>query len=223
MPIKTDSCFVGRAWITPDTPVVAGAHGTWTFTYEVGAYGYDERARLKIASRFASDWGRPQFTDPRGANYTTVRLESRCPTAVASLAWEPRGQVRPWFKCLVASVADGSLYPGDRLYITLGDTSGGGPGSRAQTFREKGCEWRFFVDPFGTELYEALESSPVMDIVGGSLHRLVAVAPTTVRPGERFDALVKAEDVWGNPCERFEGEIAVMAAGAPIDGLPRTL
>ncbi|MEX2148427.1 MAG: DUF3604 domain-containing protein [Candidatus Rokuibacteriota bacterium] len=223
MPIKTDPRFVGRAWMTPDTPVVAGAYGTWTFTYEVGAYGYDERARLKIASRFASDWGRPQFTDARGANYTTVRLQSRCPTAVASLGWEPRGQVRPWFKCLVASVADGSLYPGDRLHITLGDTSGGGPGSRAQTFREKGCEWRFFVDPFGTELYEALAGSPVMDIVGGALHRLVAVAPTTVRPGERFDALVKAEDVWGNPCERFEGEVVVTAAGAPIEGLPRAL
>ncbi len=223
MPIKTDPRFVGRAWITPDTPVVAGAYGTWTFTYEVGAYGYDERARLKIASRFASDWGRPQFTDPRAASYTTVRLESRCPTAVASLAWEPRGQVRPWFKCLVASVADGSLYPGDRLHITLGDTAGGGPGSRAQTFREKGCEWRFFVDPFGTELYEALAGSPVMDIVGGSLHRLVAVAPTTVRRGEPFDALVKGEDVWGNPCERFEGEVVVTAAGTPIEGLPRTL
>ena len=216
MPIKVDARFVGRSWITPDAPVVAGAWGTWTFTYEVGAYGYDERARLKIASRFASDWGRPQFTDPRAPNYTTVRLESRCPTAVASLAFEPRGQVRPWFKCLVASVADGSLHPGDRLVITLGDTSGGSPGSRAQTFREKGCEWRFFVDPFGTELYEVMPDSPVMDVVGGTLHRLVVVAPTTVRPGERFDALVKAEDVWGNPCERFDGEVALSG----LEGVP---
>src|SRR5438128_2282607 len=217
MPIKIDPRFVGRAWITPDTPVAAGAWGTWTFTYEVGVYGYDDRARLKIASRFASDWGRPQFTDPRGANYTTVRLETKCATAVASLAWEPRGQVRPWFKCLVASVADGSLYPGDRIHITLGDASGGGPGSRAQTFREKGCEWRFFVDPFGTELYEPLAGSPIVDVVGGTLHRLVVVAPTTVRPGEPFDALVKAEDVWGNPCERFEGAVAL---GGDVEGLP---
>lgn len=160
MPINTDPKFIGRAWITPDTPVVAGAWGMWTLTYEVGAYGYDERARLKIASRFASDWGKPQFTDPKGAEYTTVRLETRCETAVAGLAFEPRGQVRPWFKCLVASVADGSLYPGDRIHITVGDRSGGGPGSRAQTFRERGCEWRFFVDPFGTELYVHLDASP---------------------------------------------------------------
>jgi len=223
MPINTDPRFIGRAWITPDTPVVAGAWGTWTLTYEVGAYGYDERARLKIASRFASDWGKPQFTDPKGAEYTTVRLETKCETAVASLAFEPRGQVRPWFKCLVASVADGSLYPGDRIHITVGDRSGGGPGSRAQTFRERGCEFRFFVDPFGTELYVHLEASPRIDMVGGAFHRLVALAPTTVRPGASFDALLKAEDVWGNPCERFDGEVRLDAVGGALAGLPASV
>jgi len=223
MPINTDPRFIGRAWITPDTPVVAGASGTWTLTYEVGTYGYDERARLKIASRFASDWGKPQFTDPKGAEYTTVRLETKCETAVASLAFEPRGQVRPWFKCLVASVADGSLYPGDRIHITVGDRSGGGPGSRAQTFRERGCEFRFFVDPFGTELYVHLEASPRIDIVGGAFHRLVALAPTTVRPGASFDALLKAEDVWGNPCERFDGEVRLDAVGGALAGLPASV
>jgi len=223
MPIKSDPGHVGRAWISPAGPVVAGQLGTWTVTYEVGAYGYDERARLKIAWRFASDWGTPQIKDPRGRNYTTIRLETRCPTAVADLAVEPRGQVRPWFKTLVASVADGSLYPGDRIHVTIGDTTGGGDGSRAQTFRERGCEWRIFVDPFGTELYTALEVSPRLDVVGGALHRLVVVAPTTVRPGEPFDALVKAEDLWGNPCERFEGEVAVEAVGAAVPGLPRAV
>ena len=91
MPIKTDPRFIGRAWISPDEPVVAGALGTWTITYEVGAYGYDERARVKIAARFASDWGRPQFTDPRGLNYTTVRLETRLPGPVADLPMRLQG------------------------------------------------------------------------------------------------------------------------------------
>jgi len=149
-----------------------------------------------------------------------VRLESRCPTAVAQIGFEPRGQIRPWFKTLVVSVADGSLYPGDRILITLGDTTGGGPGSRAQTFRERGCEWRFFVDPFGTELYAVLDASPTIDVVGGGFHRLTAVAPTTVRAGEAFDALVKAEDVWGNPCERFEGQVTLAATGGALHGLP---
>ena len=220
MPIKTDPRHVGRASITPAEPVVAGQLGTWTITYEVGAYGYDEFARLKIASRFASDWGTPQFTDPAAANYASVRLESRCPTTIATLSWEPRGHIRPWFKCLVVSIRDGSLYPGDKIHVTIGDRSGGGPGSRAQTFRERGCEFRLFVDPFGTELYSVLEPSPLLDIVGGGMHRLVVIAPTTVRPGEPFEALVKAEDVWGNPCERFAGEVKLAVKDAPVEGLP---
>jgi hypothetical protein len=220
MPIKTDPRHVGRASINPADPVVAGQLGSWTITYEVGAYGYDEFARLKIASRFASDWGPPQFADPVGPNYSTVRLESRCPTTVANLSWEPRGYIRPWFKCLVVSIRDGSLYPGDKIHVTIGDRSAGGPGSRAQTFREKGCEFRLLVDPFGTELYSVLEPSPQVDIVGGEMHRLVVIAPTTVRPGEPFEALVKAEDVWGNPCERFEGAVGLTVTGAPLEGLP---
>ena len=197
---------IGRAWITPAEPVVAGALGTWTISYEVGAYGYDERARLKIASRFASDWGRPQFTDPSGRRilHGAPRVDAARRRSPA-LAFEPRGQVRPWFKCLVVSVADGSLYPGDRVHVTIGDRSGGGPGSRAQTFRERGCEFRLFVDPFGTELYSVLDASPVIDVVGGDLHRLVVVAPTTIAPGEPFDALVKAEDAWGNPVRAVHG------------------
>ena len=39
MPINTDPSHIGRAWISPDGPVVAGELGTWTITYEVGAYG----------------------------------------------------------------------------------------------------------------------------------------------------------------------------------------
>jgi Protein of unknown function (DUF3604) len=220
MPINTEPRYVGRAWITPAGPVVAGEIGSWTITYEVGLYGYDEFARLKFACRFASDWATPQFTDPAAANYATVRLESRSPTTVAHLSWEPRGYIRPWFKCLVVSIRDGSLYPGDRVHVTLGDQRRGGRGSRAQTFRERGCEWRVLVDPFGTELYSPLAGSPTLDIVGGDFHRLVVVAPTTVRPGEPFEALVKAEDVWGNPCERFTADVALDARGAPIAGLP---
>jgi Protein of unknown function (DUF3604) len=220
MPINTEPRYVGRAWITPAGPVVAGETGSWTITYEVGQYGYDEFARLKIACRFASDWGTPQFSNPAAANYATVRLESRSPTTVAHLSWEPRGYIRPWFKCLVVSIRDGSLYPGDKVHVTLGDRSGGGAGSRAQTFRERGCEWRLLVDPFGTELYSPLAGSPTLDIVGGDFHRLVVIAPTTVHTGEPFEALVKAEDLWGNPCERFTGDVALSVRGARIAGLP---
>src|SRR2546423_12785785 len=169
MPIKIDARFVGRAWITPDTPVVAGAWGTWTVTYEVGVYGYDERARLKIAWRFASDWGTPQFGDPKGANYTTVRLETKCETAVAAIAFEPRGQVRPWFKTVAVAVADGSLSPGDRIHVTVGEQTGGGSGSRAQNLRGRGRGWGVFVVSVRPRRHRGGGGPPRSARVGGGL------------------------------------------------------
>jgi hypothetical protein len=41
-----------------------------------------------------------------------------------------------------------------------------------------------------------------------------------VRPGASFDALVKVEDVWGNPCERFDGEVRLDGVGGALAGLP---
>jgi len=64
---------------------------------------------------------------------------------------------------------DGSLYPGDKIHVDRRHERRS-PGSRAQTFRERGCEWRLLVDPFGTELYAVLEPSPRLDIVGGGIH-----------------------------------------------------
>ena len=223
MPINSDPQYIGRAWITPEEDVIAGHTATWTISYEVGAYGYDERARLKIATRFASDWAPPQFSDAKGRNYTTVRLETKSGSASATVAYEPRGWIRPWLKCFVVSIANGSLYPGDKVHVTLGDTTGGGPGSRAQTFREKGAEFLVLADPFGTEIYTPVAASPKLNIVGGGLHHLVAIAPTTVRAGQPFEAIVKVEDVWGNPAERFDGELKIVATGAPIANLPATI
>src|SRR5262245_27642243 len=144
--------------------------------------------------------------------------DDRCASRLGAARLHP-----PLVQVPVVSIRDGSLYPGDRVHVTLGDQSRGGRGSRAQTFREHGCEWRVLVDPFGTELYSPLAASPTLDIVGGDFHRLVMVAPTTVRPGEPFEALVKAEDVWGNPCERFTGDVALDVRGARITGLPAGL
>src|SRR5206468_8583075 len=33
----------------------------------------------------------------------------------------------------------------------------------------------------------------------------------------------KAEDVWGNPCERFEGEVKLGVTGTPLAGFPNEL
>ena len=223
MPINTDPRYVGRAWITPDAPVVAGA------ARHVDDHLRGRRVRLRrarapqdrLALRLRLGHARSSPTRRR-ANYTTVRLETRCPTAVAHLAFEPRGQVRPWFKCLV--VVDRRRLALSRRPDPRHDRRHAAAAARARGPRPSasaaasGGSSSIRSAPSSTRCSSA---SPRLDVVGGGFHRLVVVAPTTVRPGEPFDALVKAEDVWGNPCERFDGEVALGRARGRSRGCPR--
>ncbi len=59
---------LGTAVINPSQPVVAGAFTTLTFTYTAG-HPIDDTGFVKLAFRFASDFGAPHFSAPRRANY----------------------------------------------------------------------------------------------------------------------------------------------------------
>jgi|GEM_PF-3494088 len=57
----TKATLYGWAEIEPDDHVVVGNMGTWRLTYYKGVYGIDDGGTIKIARRFASDWGIPQM------------------------------------------------------------------------------------------------------------------------------------------------------------------
>ncbi len=204
----------GWAEIDPEGPVVAGSTGTWRITYHAGRYGVDDGGVLKIVWRDVSDWEAPQFTDPGAPGYATVST-----TGPASLrpAFEKQRFVRPWRLCVTIDVFDDSLLEGDTVTLTLGETSGGSPGSRAQTFCKEAFEFRMAVDWCGTWVYTVVPS-PEVPIVSGPPHKLVVVGPSEIAPGEDTWAGVKAEDVWGNPCTGYDGEVRIDAGG--LTGLP---
>ena len=133
----------GYAEIDLSGPVVAGSTGTWRITYRAGLYGVDDGGVIKVVWRFVSDWGAPQFRDPKAPDYATVST-----TGPASLraAFEMRRYVRPWNRCVTVDVFDESLSEGEAVTLTLGDTSGGSPGSRAQTFCHEAFDFRVAVD-----------------------------------------------------------------------------
>jgi hypothetical protein len=195
---------LGHVSLSPDDPIVAGAVGQWTLTYVVGSYGIDEGGTIKIARRFASDWGRPQFEDPRGIGYTTVTTTGE---AKLRARYDPKAHVRPWMKCVVIDVYDGSLAPGDQVKIVFGDRSGGSPGIRAQSFIETAHELRFLVDPTNACLVRRIPSSPVVRIVSGAPATVVPIVPTRARVGEPVEVFVKGEDAWGNPTPAPEGVV----------------
>ena len=104
-----------------------------------------------------------------------------------------------------------ALKPGERLVLTYGDRSRGGPGTRAQTFLEAKRYFWVAVDAAGDGTFVTLAEPPSLSIVGGSAVKLVVVAPSTVTAGTPFSLLVRAEDRWGNPAAAYRGSIELLA------------
>lgn len=195
MPAKSTS-EVGHVRCSLRGSVVAGSFQTCRLTYTAGEAGIDDTGSLKVVMRYPTDAGRPQFTDPAAANYTTAVASNG---AHLQLRYDLKDHVRPWGKTIHLKVLQGYLRKGDTITLTLGDPSGGSPGWRMQTFLEDTFELRVLVDRYATYVYEPLPKSPTFRIAAGEPVRLVAAAPSVVETGRQFVVRRRREDCWGNP------------------------
>lgn len=204
-----DRSWLGTAEINPGDAVPVGSRGTWTLTYTVGRYGIDDGGAIRIARR--GDWEPPQFAHPQGPGYTSVATTG----AVRLLAsFGGHRHIRPWRAALQVDVRDGSLREGDAVVVTFGDRRGGGPGIRAQTFRETEDVFKVLVDCFGSGRYEEIAASPRLRIVGGPAETLGVVAPSDAVTGQPLPVTVHALDSYGNLAERYEGVLTVSCSDA---------
>jgi hypothetical protein len=96
-------------------------------------------------------------------------------------------------KSVVLRIHGRPLLDGERV----GETSGGGAGSRSQTFLEARHNFLVEVDTEGNGENVILAESPYLMIVGAQAERLLVVAPSSVVVGQTFRLIVKAEDRWG--------------------------
>ena len=210
---------LGTAEITPKGRFDAGSYASFDLVYTAGPYGIDDSGSLRGCFRFASDQSNPQFDDPTGANFCSVEASNG---AVLQLRWDPKGNVRPWDKTLWIKIVKGYLAEGDTITIRFGVTDQGGPGMRLQTFCEDTFEFRVLSDPIATFNFQPLPQQPMIEIGPGAPERVLAVLPTKRRPGEVFSLKVKGEDRWGNPSDRCDQVLNVIAEG-DISGLPNTI
>lgn len=192
----------GTIALDPTDDVVAGSFGTWRLTYTVGSIGMDDGATLKIATNVSSDWGHPQFDDPRADNYTSVETSGN---ATVAARWDQQGYERPWRHTITVDVYDGSLGEGDTITLTLGDRSDGSLGLQMQTFPETDFRVIGLVDAFETGEFVQLPDEITFDVVPGPASRLEAVLPSSVAPGEPATLSVRALDRWGNVATGYEG------------------
>jgi hypothetical protein len=210
--------LLGSVTLSPTDPVQARALTTLTLRYTVGQHGLDDRGAFKILMRFPMDGGDWQLTDPTAANFVTITSTGECEFQGI---FESFGDARPWFKVLRARVVGGCLRRGEVVTITLGDTRGGGPGLRMQTFCEDALELRFLVDACATGHFVELPQSLAFPVIPGPAAAHRAVLPTRWPVGEPFRLGIKAEDAWGNPTDR--GGTVHLSASLPVEGLPQTV
>jgi hypothetical protein len=210
---------MGRAEVSPTGEFEAGSFQEFTVTYTAGYFGIDDTGSIKIVHRFASDMGRPQFTDPKGWNYTTVEASNG---AVLQVEYDNKRNIRPWDKTLFIRVMRGFLREGDQIIVRFGERRQGSPGIRVQTFCEPTFEFRVLVDAIATYNYVELPEQPTISIVAGPPALYKVIVPTVRRVGQPFKLGFKGEDQWGNPSDRVDGTFR-LRSNVPVDGLPETL
>jgi hypothetical protein len=210
---------MGSATIEPKGAFEAGCFESFTLVYTAGYFGIDDTGSIKVVHRFASDMGKPQFTDPKGWNYTTVEASNG---AILQVEYDGKRNIRPWDKTLFVRVVRGFLREGDQLIVRFGDRRQGSPGMRVQTFSEPTFEYKVLVDAFAAYEYTEILDSPTIAVVAGPPVAYKAVLPTLRQVGEPFRFGFKGEDKWGNPSDRLSCRITLRAS-IPVRGLPQTI
>lgn len=208
--------LMGSATLSPSGSVEAGSWQTFELVYTAGRFGIDDTGSLKVAMRFATDFGPVQFDDPAAPGYTTVVASNG---ATLDCRWEFKRNIRPWSRALYIGIQKHFLQEGDTVTIRFGDTSGGSKGVRVQTYCESKFEFKVFVDAIATYDYVALPDSPHVSIVPGPPVTWRAVLPTLKPTGDPFRLSIKAEDAWGNPSDQVD-QVLTLEPYGDIDGLP---
>lgn len=211
-----DASDYGSVRLEGQNPVRIRTFQTFRLIYTVGKFGLDDTGGLKIVQRFTNDGGRLQTSDPTAMNFVTAEASNG--TAL-DLEVERLGHQRPWDRSLCVTLAKGFMREGDSITITLGDTSGGGPGLRMQTFCESAHEYRVLVDACATRQYVPLPERPAVEILPEKPHSWRAIVPSLRAPGAAFSLGLRADDLWGNPSDMAEGRFHLSADG-PLEGLP---
>ncbi|HPQ45858.1 MAG TPA: DUF3604 domain-containing protein [Clostridia bacterium] len=190
----------------------AGQPCVFTITYETGSYGIDDSGEIIIARRDVCDSAIPQFDNPLADGYVSVTSESDVTLAVS---YVPTRYIRPWKAAISIRVRDGSLHPGEKVYIRFGDNRG--PGYRMQTFPEAEHIFRVMVDCAGSGNFQDIENTPVIVITGGRACMAEGCFPSTVKPGQKFNALARVLDCRGNIADSFSGRMTMSIDGTIMD------
>ena len=197
---------LGRADLTPKTPVGVGGFASWTLNITVGDYGFDRVSEIAVVRATSCDMEVPQFTDPQASGYTTVETDGH---AELHLRFDTRLHRAPWRAGIAIRLGAGMLLPGQRIILRMGDRRQGSPGLRAQTFPQTRHRFRVLADYFGTGDFREIAQDTDVGVIPGPPVRADLVAPSVVTVGRPFVLRARVLDRWGNPTPSFSGDLAL--------------
>ena len=195
---QEDALAFGEATVVPTTPLPVDSFQTLTTTLTVGSLGIPEGGGIVVSQHIGSATGRFQTEDPRDSHYLTLEADRRgtrfesTDVPVVGVYGGFRGAVGfpKWI------VRGAPLEPGDKVTITYGDRSGGGPGVQIGASSNDGVPLPLFVDPGDGVDYEL--RAPTFSVGGGPVSGVHGFAPSIVGVGESFEVSVRSEDHYYN-------------------------
>lgn len=196
-----------------EAPVAyAGERDQWTV--RLAGLDLPPGARVKVrlcgGRGNACDWGSPQVFDPGAEGYVTARASSSAELSLRVTAWEEEGE-----SAVEITLGQPGLPADDVLTVVLGDRSGGGPGLRPQTFTQRRKPLFVFLDR-GEGEWVQVANPPVLEVRGGPPDHVRLFLPSTVRPDQSFDGVLKVEDQFGNVAGFYDGHLQLGGEGARL-------
>jgi uncharacterized protein DUF3604 len=211
--IETKGSQMGTLVRTDKNTLQAGQFSTIVLEYTVGAE-IPKGAGLRLGINFFNIRPRPQTTDPAAEAFVSFKVESK--TAQTETA---TGQIFGIFGSIFAAVplpalriTSGALKQGDKVIITLGDTSRGGPGYRPPS--RDSDEFPLLVAADFTGDGTMVPAARVtMPVFGDAAMFINAVVPSVVAVNEPFAVRLRVEDQYWNPATFAGGKFNVSLNG----------
>jgi hypothetical protein len=164
--------------------------------YTVGSMPIEPGGVVLVAKQQVTDQGLAQHEDPAGDNYVSARCSN--PAATLRPIRVPLFGTHGGFfgsppEMPAFELEGAALGPGETVTVTYGDTSGGSRGFKIQTWSTDRLLLPLYLDLDGSGLL-LTPHWPALEVVGGPVHAVRAVAPSVVAVGEPFELTVHSED-----------------------------
>lgn len=202
----------------PRSSLIAGVYQEFQMVYTVGKTPITKGGHIRIAMRHVFHWSKPQTTSPKKAGFTKITNQPKnveielIPWPSRNDGWDLFLESFPWQHSIEIKVVNGTLNPGDRIQLSYGYKNQGSPGALVQPSQETNYVFRTYVAPSKKSTSYPLEKETSYKIIGGNAVKLSLTIPSQAKAGTAFQALIRAEDRYGNQAVSYEKEIIITDA-----------